>query len=226
MQRGNFFISFFKNLFSSKFFFFLSNKCLVTSNQKLYYEVLENVGSFLYFYFFWTKSFTSQKPDSERKRFFFFLNCEKSKLEIEQRNTKNKNFRKKNWKKKHLLVCAYIYKYINMYVMYICIHNIHLLIYNHMYQNIHHTLPNGEAYILMYIIYYTHAHTHYLQLDQCPHLCCYYPNISSIVPLDRFQVSSHLLNFQGILNWSHYLICKSRLFSFCCLCLAISFFFF
>lgn len=95
-----------------------------------------------------------------------------------------------------------------------------------MYQNIHHTLPNGEAYILMYIIYYTHAHTHYLQLDQCPHLCCYHPNISSIVPLDRFQVSSHLLNFQGILNWSHYLICKSRLFSFCCLCLAISFFFF
>lgn len=94
-----------------------------------------------------------------------------------------------------------------------------------MYQNIHHTLPNGEAYILMYIIYYTHAHTHYLQLDQCPHLCCYYPNISSIVPFDRFQVSSHLLNFQGISNWSHHLICKSRLFSFCCLCLAISFFF-
>lgn len=120
-----FLFHFLKISFPLSFFFFLSNKCLVTSNQKLYYEVLENVGSFLYFYFFWTKSFTSQKPDSERKRFFFFLNCEKSKLEIEQRNTKNKNFRKKNWKKKHLLVCAYIYKYINMYVMYICIHNIH-----------------------------------------------------------------------------------------------------
>lgn len=45
------------------------------------------------------------------------------------------------------------------------------------------------------------TYLHYLPVDCCPHFCCCYHNVSTIVPSGLHQIHVNPGNLQGISNW-------------------------